>query len=357
MAAFSNVVVNTTGTGSAPAGTITATGTITGGNINTAGDVSVTGNVTSRNLVAMANVQAGNLRTTGLISSTGNVTGGNLFTVGSVSAQNTIFGPSASITGAITAGTLNVGTLTLASVSTAGNVTGGNLLTGGSISATGNIQANGNVSASNFNTFNANGVINGGSLNVLGSIRGASLSVSGNIIGGAFLNPNGTPYQSPGGPAFISFITTPTSIPVSPNLPVTEFQLIFNSISNNTGGGYNPVTGIFIAPRAGFYQVSAAFAPGVPFPPPSIAGLYGACVIGIYKNNVAIAAGPFVEAKGRSWGSFTAWAIDASSISTLVYLNLGDNLRCKVGYVTNYSGFTTLPNLVPNYFQACWLRS
>jgi len=65
--------------------TLTVTGNSSGGNVNTAGQVSAIGNVTGGNLVTLGlanvasasvggNVQAGNLRTTGLVSSTGNIT-------------------------------------------------------------------------------------------------------------------------------------------------------------------------------------------------------------------------------------------------------------------------------------------
>lgn len=65
--------------------TLSATGNVTGGNINTAGVVSATGNVRGGNVIAVAavsgvsvvasgNVDAGNLRTSGLVSAAGNVT-------------------------------------------------------------------------------------------------------------------------------------------------------------------------------------------------------------------------------------------------------------------------------------------
>ena len=64
--------------------TLSATGNITGANINTGGLISVTGNVIGGNLVTLglanvaninvtANVQAGNLQTTGNVSATGNI--------------------------------------------------------------------------------------------------------------------------------------------------------------------------------------------------------------------------------------------------------------------------------------------
>ena len=65
--------------------TLTVTGNSAGGNLTTAGQVSATGNVTGSNINAVAlvqaatvsataNVQAGNLRTAGLVSATGNIT-------------------------------------------------------------------------------------------------------------------------------------------------------------------------------------------------------------------------------------------------------------------------------------------
>ena len=65
--------------------TMTVTGNSSGGNINTAGQVSAIGNVTGGNVItaalvqgsalsATANVQAGNLRTAGQVSATGNIT-------------------------------------------------------------------------------------------------------------------------------------------------------------------------------------------------------------------------------------------------------------------------------------------
>jgi hypothetical protein len=65
--------------------TLTVTGNVTGGNLNTTGTVSTSGNVVGGNAVitavvqgttlsATGNVQAGNLRTTGLVSVAGNIT-------------------------------------------------------------------------------------------------------------------------------------------------------------------------------------------------------------------------------------------------------------------------------------------
>ena len=351
-----SLAINTTNANtSIPLGTVSVQGNVTGGNLVTSGTLRVN-SVLANTIITTGNIAGGNL-TVSRLTSTGTITGGNL-AVGSgfISGGNIISAGPISAGGTITAPSLNItGGLTLPSFSTAGNITGGNILTSGNMSTTGNNISGGNVAGLNLSTLNATGVINGGSLSVYGSVQSATVSASGNVRAGAFLNTNGSPYQSPGGPAFIATITTSTSIPASPNLPIAELPITFNNVIKNISNGYS--NGIFTAPTAGFYQVSAAFAPGVPSPPGNPSLYYGAAALGIYKNNSPIASGPFVEGKSRSWGSVTGWVIDASSVSTLVYLNIGDTLQCKLAYITNYSGFTTLPNIVAPYFQACWLRS
>jgi hypothetical protein len=92
---------------------LNVTGTVTGGNIATAGNVSATGNVTGGNLVTPGTIVNSGIITTGNISAFGNITssanvrGANLTTAGQVTAT--------------------------------GNITGGNILTSGLITATGNV--------------------------------------------------------------------------------------------------------------------------------------------------------------------------------------------------------------------------
>jgi hypothetical protein len=97
-------------------GTLTSlnvTGTVAGGNITTAGNITATGNVTGGNLVTPGTIVNSGIITTGSISAAGNITsaanvrGANLTTAGQVTAT--------------------------------GNVTGGNVLTGGLITVTGNV--------------------------------------------------------------------------------------------------------------------------------------------------------------------------------------------------------------------------
>jgi filamentous hemagglutinin len=124
--------------------TLTAVGTVTGGNLSTAGFVTATGNVTG-----------GNLITAGLISATGNVTGGNIISLGAVSAG-------------------------AAGITATGNVRGGNIVSDDQISATGN------VNAANFNAtqnFSTTGNVRSGTVTATANIVGANISISGNMSG------------------------------------------------------------------------------------------------------------------------------------------------------------------------------
>jgi hypothetical protein len=100
------------------AGTASATGNITGGNLNATG-LSLSGNVVSA------------INTTSAITTTANIAGGNLTTAGQVSAT--------------------------------GNITGANIVTGGLISATGNITG-GNVTATNYTGLVTHSIRNAGAV-------------------------------------------------------------------------------------------------------------------------------------------------------------------------------------------------
>lgn len=76
-------------------GILTATGTVTGGNLATAGTLSVGGNANT-----------GNLNVSGLISATGNITGGNFATIGNLSA-----GGNATVGNIVSNGYANIGNI------------------------------------------------------------------------------------------------------------------------------------------------------------------------------------------------------------------------------------------------------
>ena len=127
--------------------TLTAVGTVTGGNVSTAGFVTATGNITGGNLITAGNVTA-----------TGNVTGGNVISVGAVSAG-------------------------AAGVSTTGNVTGGNVNSNGLISATGNVTGANIVASQGMFTGNVSATANTvtSNLQVTGNSYGTGIGVE-NVV-------------------------------------------------------------------------------------------------------------------------------------------------------------------------------
>jgi hypothetical protein len=149
------------------------TNTIQNGNSNvligsSAGNVSINVNGISPILI----VTPVGMNLTGNLSATLSITGGNLFTGGIVSATGEITGANVSTNGFVSAtGNVTGGNILFGSgnVSGSGNVTSGNVLTGGIVSATGNISANnlsvasGTVILGNVVNNNANGVGNIGS--------------------------------------------------------------------------------------------------------------------------------------------------------------------------------------------------
>jgi len=184
---------------------LSVSGNIVGGNVNTGGVVSATGNIRGSNLTTPGNVSAtGNIVTTAAISATGNITGGNI--LGGANVNASLFtGTTISVSGNITGGNIlgganvNATTHTGTTVSVTGNITGGNLSgtsivgtlttaaqtnitsvgTLGSLSVTGNVTS-GNLSGTSIvGTLTTAAQTNITSVGTLGS-----LSVTGNIVGG-----------------------------------------------------------------------------------------------------------------------------------------------------------------------------
>jgi hypothetical protein len=175
-------------------GTVTATGNVVGGNINTAGLVSVTGNVIGGNVntvivSATGNVQGGNLRTVGLISATGNITGGNV--LGGANVNATLFtGTTVSVTANVTGGNINTAGL----VSATANVQGGNIRSVGLASITGNITG-GNVLSSAVLSAVGNAVVLSGTAIPAGGTTGAGYMFSSTANFGVFFG-SGVPTLS-----------------------------------------------------------------------------------------------------------------------------------------------------------------
>jgi hypothetical protein len=110
-----NISINVNGIGQTTTGIISATGTVTAGNIATGGTMSATGEITGSNVrtngtvSAIGNITAGNvIFGNGIVSGSGNITAGNISTSGLIN-----------VTGNVTSGNLTVGT---------GTITGGNIV-------------------------------------------------------------------------------------------------------------------------------------------------------------------------------------------------------------------------------------
>jgi hypothetical protein len=202
--------------GAATGTSVSVTGNVTSGNINT-GAISLTGNVITA-LNVTGNIAGANVTTPGLISAGGNITGANVFTGGVVSATGNVNGGNIISAGAISAVSLSLsGNITSAlnvtssitagtTISAVGNITGANVnttnlsLTGNilsavnassSITAGTTISATGNISGGNVNTvtLSATGNVNGGNVNATtGSyVNGVSvLTVNATIDGGTY---------------------------------------------------------------------------------------------------------------------------------------------------------------------------
>jgi hypothetical protein len=154
--------------------TISATGTITGGNLRTAagGFISTTGNVIAGNVITATTTIDGG------VSTTGNVTGGNIIASGTISAIGNISTPNLNASIAIVSTLLSI----------TGNIDGGNLRTSGIISTTGNatfgnVQTTGRVSVT--------GNIDGGNVRTVGLVTATgNISTAGYFLGDGGLLSN-----------------------------------------------------------------------------------------------------------------------------------------------------------------------
>ena len=177
--------------------TVSATANVVAGNIRTAGQVSATGNITAGNLlvpvgtanignITTANITAGNI-TSAIISATGNITGPNieatLLTVSSI----------LSVSGNITGGNL----LTNGVISTSANISGnyfignGSQLTGISLARISNGTSNISVATASGNAnITINGTPNVAVFSTTGAYVTGLISATGNILTTANVSGN-----------------------------------------------------------------------------------------------------------------------------------------------------------------------
>jgi len=157
-------------------------GNITGGNLNTAGQVSATGNITGGNISTAGTFGAASL------SASGNVTGGNVISNGIVTSTGNVIAP------------WFVGNVSATTVAATANIAGGNLTTAGQVVATGNVSG-GNVNTAGQVVATAN--IVGGNLTTAGLI-----SASGNVYTPRVVNGATGMYMDAGFPGYIQFFNS-----------------------------------------------------------------------------------------------------------------------------------------------------
>ena len=201
VAGNANIMI-ATGTGVNVAGTLNATGNITGGNFITAGFANV-----GTTLSVIGNANVGNLGTAGVIIATGNITGGNFITAGFANVGTTL-----SVVGNASVNNLSVGTFVNSNLIPNANITydlgnttnrwkdiylasstiylgaDGTISAGNITNGTSNlvITLDGNVSTSvsgnaNIIVATGTGVNVAGYLTATGNISGSNLSASANL--------------------------------------------------------------------------------------------------------------------------------------------------------------------------------
>ena len=225
--AVGNILVLSTG-GAAVTGTLSATGNITGSNLNTGGLVSATGNINGGNV----NAGIGNFTTVIGAANANSLTSGTVSSdrlSGSyvINVTGNVSGTAATVTNGAQANITSVGTLTSLSVS--GNIVGGNVSTAGLITATGNVTG-GNVNTGGLITATGNVNTSAGVL-ATGNVRGGNfisaglISSVGNIIGG---NLSGT--------SIVGTLTTAAQTNITSVGTLTSLAVTGNITSGNLSG-------------------------------------------------------------------------------------------------------------------------
>jgi hypothetical protein len=295
--------------------------------VGTLSTLSVTGNITSNANISGSYILGNGSQLTG-ITATANYNNSNVTTLLSSFGSNTI-----STTGSITAGNF------------IGNGSGLSTITGANITGTVSVAATATTAATVTTAAQPN-------ITSVGTLT--SVSVTGNITAGNVIATNLS------GPVFMANVSAGQGVPTSPS-GISQLPLVYDNVIANVGGDYsvgNSSTGSsFTASVPGFYQVSSAI--GVtPSNWANVASYSSTGVVGIYVNDNPVASGPLIDFAGIVIGNTILEVTTSSSISTLVELNAGDTLKCKLAYLTTAPNnfWNTSTNLVQGYFQACWIR-
>ena len=217
------------------------------------------------------------------------------------------------------------------------------------IDSTGNIVIPATTISANIST---GALVVKGGVGIAGNVNvGGSVITTGNII-----FSDGSKLTSANGPVFMATQTTGQALSTVGSF-VTNLGLVFNSIQQASPYGlYNTSTGIFTPNVAGYYQVTVECSIGTANVSPTLTNVY--YLTTLYKNSNAISSGQTISPISLPGGSYIN---TASRTSCLVYLNGStDYIRANLTYYVGSSGSgwntNTVNTLIPNYFQAVWIR-
>jgi hypothetical protein len=175
---------NVTGGNLTTTGVVTATGNVTGGNILSAGYVSATSHV-----MAGANIIGQNVNTVGMVSAGGNIIGNNITAQATLSGANIVTGGNVTANGTGTfANVVANGSVLSTTITATGNITGNNLHSNNIIESTGNVIGGNLVTAGQVT---ATGNIKGGNILTIGTVSSAGNVTGGNLTTGGTVSATG----------------------------------------------------------------------------------------------------------------------------------------------------------------------
>ena len=305
----------------------------TAGNVVNPAQANITSVGTLTSLSVTGNVKSGNLNTAGAVSASGNISVGNVLTGGIVSATGSIysseFATSGNITGAgvlSSVGNATVGNLLTAGiVSATGDITGANITAAGQINATQNIATVGNISAEGIITAvgniytdsyfvgNFKGNIVGNSVAVVGSNTQVLFNTNGNIDAVAGLTYN----KGSNLLTVLGVVSSRGNIVGGANLSIVSSATIGSSLTVN---GTVQISGVVTAPTAPTGTANNQLATTA----------FVSNQINDYATNVAISGGTISSISSvAASGTVSATALTATTRFGLGRWNIslsGDNL-------------------------------
>jgi hypothetical protein len=244
---------------------------------------------------------------------------------------------------------------TLATLTVTGNVGIGNI-TVGNISAS-YLSGNG----SKLSSITASNIV--GTVSVAATASSATVSNYANVANlVTWANVSGKPTNAAGygitdiyGPAFSATLTASTPLQ-STGGAISIKSVLFNTINNDVTGAYNAGTGLFTAPKAGYYQINASIG-STPSNWNTVNNYSNEGALVLLKNSVQMQVSKFLTLIAGTINGLPIQVVDMSNITTILYLNTYDTVYCQFFYATNApNNFWNLLTSPAGSFSACWLR-